>query len=312
MIQLSPPKRDALLHPAHRRVDVAFLHLPFVAHDKGRNSRRRLGQRQCECLGQPNASNQSRSSCKAMLDDQASRDRLRHEREELDQLRKAKIETLQNRLFIRVLEIDPDNGNLVYHQDNQRWEIASEADMQRLTERQRRAAGTRVLYYLLLYPRRITGFPERRQIQSQYERWLSDVAHGFDNPAAWEPLRNKRYERGPFSTLAMLFLGAFWPAPAAACSAASVAGILFKGASNGLSSRSKLPWTKSFWLDWLAVLGWDWRFGLPLCRWLGNRPRWRWPSVMAATPSLVTALLRKKPEKKNPGGKIRPEGSRVG
>jgi hypothetical protein len=120
----------------------------------------------------------------SVLDEQASRDRLRHEREELDQLRKAKIETLQNRLFIRVLEIDPDNGNLVYHEDNQRWEIASEADMQRLTERQRRAAGTRELYYLLLYPRRVTGFPERRQIQ-QYERWLSDVAHGFDNPRGY-------------------------------------------------------------------------------------------------------------------------------
>jgi hypothetical protein len=117
----------------------------------------------------------------SVLDDRASRDRLRQEREELDILRKAKIETLQNRLFIRVLEIDPDNGHLVYHEDNQRWEIASDADMQRLTERQRRAAGSRVLYYLLLYPRRITGFPERRQVQ-QYERWLSDVAHSFDNP----------------------------------------------------------------------------------------------------------------------------------
>jgi hypothetical protein len=115
------------------------------------------------------------------LDEQASRDRMRRERDELEQLRKAKIETLQNRLYIRVLEIDPDNGNLVYHEDNARWEIASEADMQRLTERLRRAAGTRELYYLVLYPRRVTGFPERRQIQ-QYERWLSDVAHGFDNP----------------------------------------------------------------------------------------------------------------------------------
>ena len=117
----------------------------------------------------------------SVLDDRASRDRLRREREELDELRKAKIDTLQNRLFIRVLEIDPDNGHLVYHEDNQRVEIASEADMQRLTERQRGAAGSRVLYYLLLYPRRVTGFPERRQVQ-QYERWLSDVAHSFDNP----------------------------------------------------------------------------------------------------------------------------------
>jgi hypothetical protein len=121
------------------------------------------------------------SVSESVLDDQASRDRLRREREELEQLRKAKIETLQNRLFIRVLEIDPDNGHLVYHEDNARWEIASEADMQKLIDRQRRAAGARELYYLLLYPRRVTGFPERRQVQ-QYERWLSDVAHGFDNP----------------------------------------------------------------------------------------------------------------------------------
>lgn len=117
----------------------------------------------------------------SVLDEQASRERMRRERDELEQLRKAKIETLQNRLFIRVLEIDPDNGNLVYHEDNARWEIASEADIQRLTDRLRRAAGTRELYYLVLYPRRVTGFPERRQIQ-QYERWLNDVAHGFDNP----------------------------------------------------------------------------------------------------------------------------------
>lgn len=116
-----------------------------------------------------------------VLDEQASRDRVRREREELDELRKAKIETLQNRLFIRVLEIDPDNGSLVYHEANERWEIASEADLQNLIQRQRRAAGSRELYYLLLYPRRLTGFPERRQVQ-QYERWLSGVAHSFDNP----------------------------------------------------------------------------------------------------------------------------------
>jgi hypothetical protein len=117
----------------------------------------------------------------SVLDDQASRDRLRREREELDQLRRAKIETLQNRLFLRVLEIDPDNGNLVYQEGNERWEIANEADMQKLIARQRQAAGTRELYYLLLYPRRLTGFPQRRQVQ-QYERWLGDVAHSFDNP----------------------------------------------------------------------------------------------------------------------------------
>jgi hypothetical protein len=152
-----------------------FLLLPLI---KGGTQEPEAGSNANASVGTPSSTAPVPES---VLDEQASRDRLRREREELEQLRKSKIETLQNRLFIRVLEIDPDTGHLVYHEDNARWEIASEADMQKLIDRQRRAAGSRELYFLVLYPRRVTGFPERRQIQ-QYERWLSDVAHGFDNP----------------------------------------------------------------------------------------------------------------------------------
>lgn len=104
------------------------------------------------------------------------------ERRALERLRKEKIEVLQQRLAIRVLEIDADTGKL-YSYDPERVEVRNEAEAQALIERQKRAAGGRDLYYLILFPRRITGYPEERQVR-QYERWFADVAHGIDNPRA--------------------------------------------------------------------------------------------------------------------------------
>ncbi len=102
------------------------------------------------------------------------------ERRELERIRKEKIEVLQQRLAIRVLEIDADTGRLYYY-DPERVEIRNEAEAQALIERQKRAAGGHELYYLILFPRRITGYPEERQVR-QYEHWFANVAHGIDNP----------------------------------------------------------------------------------------------------------------------------------
>jgi hypothetical protein len=106
---------------------------------------------------------------------------------ELERLRKEKIKTLQSRLVIRVLDIDPDTGKLYFYDptkiDEPRLEITGPATAQRLIETHRREAGDRELYYLfrVVYPRRVTGFPQRRQIR-EYERWFADVAHGFGSP----------------------------------------------------------------------------------------------------------------------------------
>lgn len=113
-----------------------------------------------------------------LLQERLELERLRKEQE---QLRHAKMETLQQRLAIRVLEIDADTGKLSYHEPEQRLEITSQADAQALIQRHLREAGGRELYYLFLFPRRVTGYPEERQVK-QYERWFADVAHGFDNP----------------------------------------------------------------------------------------------------------------------------------
>jgi hypothetical protein len=102
------------------------------------------------------------------------------ERRELERIRKEKIEALQQRLAIRVLEIDADTGRL-YSYDPERVEIRNEAEAQALIERQRRAARGRDLYYLILYPRQAERpYPTERQ-KTQYDRWFEGVPHSFDN-----------------------------------------------------------------------------------------------------------------------------------
>jgi hypothetical protein len=104
------------------------------------------------------------------------------ERQELERLRREKIRVLQQRLAIRVLEIDADTGKLFYY-DQDPVEIKTEAEAHELIRRQKQEFGGRELYYLFLYPRKVTGFPQAPQMQ-KYESWFAGVAHGVDNPRA--------------------------------------------------------------------------------------------------------------------------------
>src|SRR5262249_16702058 len=113
--------------------------------------------------------------------DRTEVDDLAKERKELERLRNEKIQVLQQRLFIRVLEIDPDTGKLYYREPDGAREIASQADALDLIIRNKREAGNREVYYLFLFPRRLTGYPEQRQLE-RYDSWFKGVAHGTDNP----------------------------------------------------------------------------------------------------------------------------------
>ena len=108
---------------------------------------------------------------------------LRHDLErvesERNQLRE-RLDTVLKRLTVRVLEIDKENGRLFYF-DPDRVDIASDADAQRLIDRERRAAAGREVYFLFLFPREVSGYPQQRQVDA-YRRWFRDVPHGFDNP----------------------------------------------------------------------------------------------------------------------------------
>jgi hypothetical protein len=106
-------------------------------------------------------------------------------REEIERLRREKIETLRNRLAVRVLEIDAATGKL-YYRDPDRVEIRDQADARKLIDRDRQAQGVskQELYYLVLYPReRASAYPTVEQRKS-YDRWFEGVALGYDVPGA--------------------------------------------------------------------------------------------------------------------------------
>jgi hypothetical protein len=106
-------------------------------------------------------------------------------RAELDALRKDKAQALQDRLAVRVLEIDAKTGKLHYH-DPERTEIRNEAEASDLIRRDRRAIGEsgRELYYEFLYPRDPNSPYPLREQRRKYEEWFKDVAHGWDIPRA--------------------------------------------------------------------------------------------------------------------------------
>src|SRR5581483_4857093 len=61
------------------------------------------------------------------------------ERRELEKLRREKVETLQQRLAVHVLEIDGDTGKL-YYRGSERVEIATQAETAALIQRQKNEA----------------------------------------------------------------------------------------------------------------------------------------------------------------------------
>ena len=112
--------------------------------------------------------------------------------DELERLRQEKIQTLKERLALRVLEIDPSTGRL-YYRDPERIEIRDQGDALQLIDRDRRerGVGRRELYYVILYPRDPnSSYPTQAQRRA-YEHWFSGVALAFDVPGA-EPGGGRR------------------------------------------------------------------------------------------------------------------------
>jgi hypothetical protein len=104
-------------------------------------------------------------------------------RQEIEKLRKARGRVLEQSLAVRVLEIDPKNGDLVHYEGwpPRRVVIASKQAAEALIARQRKEAAPRELYYLFVFPRVDSAFPEGRQLK-HYFAWFQDVPHGVDRP----------------------------------------------------------------------------------------------------------------------------------
>ena len=109
-------------------------------------------------------------------------------RQENEALRRSQADPGE-RLSVRVLEIDAATGKLyAFDPDaaDPRQEVRDAADAQRLVAQQRRRAGGKEPFFLVLYPRQLTGFPLQAQVDS-YRRWFAGVPLTFDNP--WRPAR---------------------------------------------------------------------------------------------------------------------------
>src|SRR5262245_11848371 len=101
-------------------------------------------------------------------------------RREVERL-KAERGNLAERLSVKVLEIDPKDGRLYYLQDGQRVNVTTQAAADTLITLHKRASGTRDPFFLILYPRTKSGYPEQQQADD-YARWFKDVQFQFDRP----------------------------------------------------------------------------------------------------------------------------------
>jgi biopolymer transport protein ExbD len=106
-------------------------------------------------------------------------------RREVDKL-KAEKGNLAEKLSVKVLEIDPKDGRLFYLQNGERVNVNTQATADALVTLHRRASGTKEPFFLILYPRQKSGYPEQQQADD-YARWFKDVQFQFDRPFASSP-----------------------------------------------------------------------------------------------------------------------------
>lgn len=107
---------------------------------------------------------------------------LQRARREVERLR-AERGNLADRLSVKVLEIDPKDGRLYYYQDGERVPVTSQTAAEAVITLHKRASGTREPFFLILFPRTRSGFPEQQQVDD-YARWFRDVQFQFDRPFA--------------------------------------------------------------------------------------------------------------------------------
>lgn len=84
------------------------------------------------------------------------------------------------RLVVRVLEIDPATGKLIYYAPG-RQEIASQAQAEQLIAYEKRLAGEKDVFFTIQYPREAAKHPTETDLAS-YRDWFKNVPHGFEIP----------------------------------------------------------------------------------------------------------------------------------
>jgi len=119
---------------------------------------------------------------RALEDVRAGAEELLKLRAEVDKLRQAANQPLNQRAAIYVIDIDGRTGDISYYDaarpDQKVLKLTVAKTVATLIERHERDAGGRELYYLFLYPRPETGFPTRAQ-ERRYQAWFAKVGHSL-------------------------------------------------------------------------------------------------------------------------------------
>jgi septal ring factor EnvC (AmiA/AmiB activator) len=102
-----------------------------------------------------------------------------------DEIQRLKTErgNLAERLSVKVLEIDAKDGRLSYLKDGQRVFVTKQEEAVEVVTVHKRASGTKEPFFLILYPRQKSGYPEQQQADD-YARWFKGVQFQFDRPFA--------------------------------------------------------------------------------------------------------------------------------
>jgi hypothetical protein len=111
-------------------------------------------------------------------------DMLREEQMRVERLEKERHAKLTDKLLVRVLETDPTTG-VLSHYNPDRQELHTQADVERYIFQEKKRATSngmaKDVFFLILLPRRPTGFPTGPQ-RDEIQNWFKDVPHGFDVP----------------------------------------------------------------------------------------------------------------------------------
>src|SRR5262249_34660583 len=99
-------------------------------------------------------------------------------REELDRMKNANQKNLQERTFIRIIDIDVKDGSISFYDESKEKPIsipiATAKSAQALIERHQKEAQGRDLYYVFIPPRDTINYPTLGQAR-RYRDWFASV-----------------------------------------------------------------------------------------------------------------------------------------
>ena len=149
-----------------------FILMPFVSKESD--------------VTEPSAETKDSQAAQLPTDIRELQMELEKARREAERLKALSGSALSDRLSVKVLEIDPSNGKLYSLQNGQRIEVNSEPAAESVITLHKRQSAQKEPFFLILYPRQRSGFPEQQQADD-YARWFRGVQFQFDRPYAPAP-----------------------------------------------------------------------------------------------------------------------------